>query len=53
MHVAAKFGAIPVVELLIEMGVGTNIRDRNGATPLHHVHDVAVTQVRTENSHRG
>ena len=46
MHVAAKFGAIPIIEILAEMGVLVKIRDSQGATPLHYVHDVATCQVR-------
>ena len=45
MHVAAKFGAIPIIEILAEMGVSVKIRDSQGATPLHYVHDVVTCQV--------
>ncbi|XP_063684870.1 uncharacterized protein LOC134819039 [Bolinopsis microptera] len=48
MHVAAKFGAIPIIEILAEMGVSVKIRDSQGATPLHYVHDVVTCQVLIE-----
>ena len=45
LHVAAKFGAIPVIEVLTEMGVSVRTKDRAGATPLHYVYDVPTCQV--------
>ena len=45
MHVAVRFGAIPIMELLFEMGITVKIRDSNGATPLHYVYDVLTAQV--------
>ena len=45
MHVAAKFGAIPIIEVLLDIGVPVTIKDDQGATPLHYVYDVATAQV--------
>jgi len=40
MHVAAKFGAVPVIELLLEHRLEVDIRDNTGKTGLHYVHDL-------------
>lgn len=50
MHVAAKFGAIPIIEILSEMGVSVMIKDTLGATPLHYIHDVPTCQVKDQSN---
>ena len=35
LHIAARFGFAPIVEILAKAGAGTDARDKQGHTPLH------------------
>lgn len=35
MHVAAKWGQLPMIQLLLQKGAHINIQTRDGLTPLH------------------
>ncbi|KAL5259914.1 hypothetical protein ACHWQZ_G010136 [Mnemiopsis leidyi] len=40
IHIAAKFGAVPVIELLLEHRLEVDLKDSRGKTALHYVNDL-------------
>eukprot|EP00055_Hartaetosiga_balthica_P015209 m.88322 g.88322 ORF g.88322 m.88322 type:complete len:1100 (-) comp8805_c1_seq1:4842-8141(-) len=45
LHIAAKFGAIPVVALLLKKGARRHVRDKSGYFPLHNAAKKGNTDV--------
>jgi len=52
LHIAAKYGNVPISKILLSKGASPNAEGKNGLTPLHvatHYNSVEVAQLLTEN----
>jgi len=52
LHIAAKYGNVPISKILLSNGASPNAEGKNGLTPLHvatHYNSVEVAQLLTEN----
>jgi len=52
LHIAAKYGNVPISKILLSKGASPNAEGKNGLTPLHvatHYNSVEVAQLLMEN----
>jgi len=48
LHIAAKYGNVPITKILLQKGANPNVEGKNGLTPLHvatHYNNVDVAQL--------
>jgi len=48
LHIAAKYGSVPIAKILLSKGASPNAEGKNGLTPLHvatHYNSVEVAQL--------
>ena len=48
LHIAAKYGNVPITNILLQKGANPNVEGKNGLTPLHvatHYNNIEVAQL--------